>query len=182
MTEPPPPPPPPEPVDPTVPLPVEPAVPPPGPPPPPPLEEPPPPRGVWPWLLLLLLLVLVGLGALLFATHHHKKHTKTVAETRSVPVVVGLTKAAATAKVTQAGFNAQVRFAASAKPKDQVVAQAPQAGAKLSQGGTVALTVSSGPPKQGVPDVVGLKVADAIKRLQAAHLTSRQKVVFAREA
>ena len=161
----------------TLPLPPEP----PAPPPPALLEEPPPSRSVWPWLLLLLILVLVGLGVLLFATHHGK-HTRTVAATKPVPAVVGLTKTAATARVTQAGFNAQVRFAPSAKPKDQVIAQAPQPAARLSRGGTVALTVSSGPPKHGVPSVVGLEAAAAIKRLQAAHLGSREKLVFARAA
>src|SRR5437588_3279197 len=155
---------------------------PPGPPPPAPLEEPPPSRAVWPWLLLLLVLVLVGLGALLFATHHGKKQTTTVAATKPVPAVVGLTKTAATARVTQAGFDAQVRFAPSARPKNEVVAQAPQPGARLSRGGTVALTVSSGPPKQGVPDVTGQKVAAAIRRLRAAHLDSREQLVFARAA
>jgi serine/threonine-protein kinase len=185
MTEPPPLPPP-GPGDPTVPLPVEQPLeppPPPGPyPPGPPLEEPPPSRQLWPWLLLLLLLVLGGLAALLFATHHGKKHSTIAAATKPVPAVVGLTKQAATAKVTQAGFNAQIRFVPSAKPKNQVVAQAPQAGAKLSTGGAVSLTVSSGPPKQGVPNVVGLKAAAAIGRLQTAHLGSREQLVFASAA
>jgi eukaryotic-like serine/threonine-protein kinase len=175
MTEPPPPPPPPDPVDPTMPLPAGPP-----PPPPPPLEEPPPSRAVWPWLLLLLLLVLVGLGVLIFATRDGDK--KTTPTTRSVPRVVGLDKDAAVARLAQEGFESQVRRVASAKPKDRVTAQAPQPGARLSRGATVALTVSSGPPKQGVPDVVGLNVAAAVKRLQAAQLDSRQKVVFAREA
>jgi serine/threonine-protein kinase len=180
MVEPPPPPPPPGPGDPTEPLPVEPLLEPPLEPPPPPLPpEPPPGRAIWPWLLLLLLLVLVGLGALLFVTHHgHKKH----ATTKAVPAVVGLTKQAATTRLKQSGFVVQIRPVASSKPKDVVVAQAPQPGAKLSPGGLVALTVSAGPPKQGVPDVVGLKVSEAITRLRAAHLDSRQKIVFAREA
>ena len=168
--------PPPGPADPTAPIPLEP-VPPPG----PPLEEPPPSRAVWPWLLLLLVLVLLGLGLLILLTH--RGHEKSAAPaTKPVPSVVGLTKAAATARLTQLGFTEQIRLAPSAKPKDTVLAQAPQAGAKLSRGGVVALTVSNGPPKQGVPSVVGLKVATAIARLRAAHLDSRQKIVFARAA
>ena len=164
------------PADPTAPIPLEP-VPPPG----PPLEEPPPSRAVWPWLLLLLVLVLLGLGLLILLTH--RGHEKSAAPaTKPVPSVVGLTKAAATARLTQLGFTEQIRLAPSAKPKDTVLAQAPQAGAKLSRGGVVALTVSNGPPKQGVPSVVGLKVATAIARLRAAHLDSRQKIVFARAA
>jgi beta-lactam-binding protein with PASTA domain len=164
------------PADPTLPLPAAP------PPPGPPLEEPPPSRAVWPWLLLLLLLVLVGLGVLFFATHHHNKPVRTVAATKPVPAVVGLTKAAASQRLTQAGFDAQIRFAPSAKPKDVVFAQAPEAGARLSRGGAVAITVSSGPSKQGVPAVIGLKLDAATARLRAAHLESRQKGVFARAA
>ncbi|HEX6699446.1 MAG TPA: PASTA domain-containing protein [Gaiellaceae bacterium] len=174
------PPPPAGPADPTLPLPAAPPGPPPGPPP----GEPPPSRAVWPWLLLLLLvLVLIGLGALFFATHHdNNKATRTVAATKNVPAVVGFTKTGATQRLTQAGFEVQVRSAPSAKPKDRVIAQAPEAGAKLSRGGTVALTVSSGPPKQSVPDVVGMRVSEAIAKLKIAHLDSRQKVVFARAA
>ena len=99
--------------------------------------------------------------------------------TRVVPSVVSLPKALAVRRVTHAGFNAQVRFTASSSRKGMVLAQAPDAGARLSQGGTVALTVSAGKPKQGVPDVVGLPVATAVKRLQAAGLDSSQRVVFA---
>jgi len=150
---------------------------PPGPPPPPE----PPPRAIWPWLLALLILVLAGLAALFFATRDNGKKTTTAA-TRTVPRVVGFGKAAAVTRLEQFGFTVQIRPVPSAKPKDRVLAQAPEGGAKLSSGGLVALTVSSGPPKQGVPNVVGLKVSTAVKRLQAAHLDSRQKIVFAREA
>jgi eukaryotic-like serine/threonine-protein kinase len=182
MTEPPPAPPPGA-ADPTVPLPVEPVPPgpPPVPPPGPPLEEPPPSRAIWPWLLLLLVLVLLGLGLLILLTH--RDHNKSAAPTtKPVPSVVGLTKAAASARLTQLGFTVQVRLTPSAKPKDLVIAQAPQAGATLSRGGVVALNVSNGPPKAGVPNVVGLKVATAIAKLRAAHLDSQQKIVFARAA
>jgi serine/threonine-protein kinase len=164
--------------------------PPPGPPPvappdvPPPdpfAPEPPADRHVWPWLLALAIVVLGGLAALIiFATHHHhKKRTVTVVATRVVPSVVSLPKAIAVSRVTHAGFNAQVRFTASSSRKGMVVAQAPEGGARLSQGGTVALTVSVGKPKLGVPNVVGLPVATAVKRLQAAGLQSSQRVVFA---
>ena len=142
--------------------------------------EPPPERHLWPWLLALAIIVLGGLAALIVATHHHhKKRTVTVVATRVVPSVVSLPKAVAVRRVTHAGFNAQVRFTAGSSRKGMVVAQAPDAGARLSQGGTVALTISAGTPKQGVPDVVGLPVAAAVKRLQAAGLDSSQRVVFA---
>jgi beta-lactam-binding protein with PASTA domain len=169
----------------------------PGPPPPPPeappvappdvpppdpyAPEPPPERHVWPWLLALGILVLGGLTALIaFTTRdHHKKHTVTVAASRTVPSVVSLPKAIAVKRVTGAGFNAQIRFTPSAGEKGNVVAQAPEGGARLSQGGTVALTISAGKPKLGVPNVVGLPVANAVKKLQTAGLSFDQRVVFA---
>jgi beta-lactam-binding protein with PASTA domain len=92
---------------------------------------------------------------------------------------VSLPKAAAVKRVTQAGFNAQIRFAPSSSGKGMVVAQAPDGGARLSQGGTVALTVSAGKPKLAVPNVVGLPAATAVKKLKAAGLAWNQRVVFA---
>ena len=169
----------------------------PGPPPPPPdappvappdvpppgpyAPEPPPDRHLWPWLLALAIVVLGGLAALiLFSTRdHHKKRTVTVVATRTVPSVVSLPKAVAVKRVTQAGFNAQIRLAPSSSKKGMVVAQAPDGGARLSQGANVALTVSAGKPKLGVPNVVGLPVATAVKKLKAAGLGSNQRVVFA---
>jgi len=143
--------------------------------------EPPPDRHVWPWLLALGILVLGGLAALIFFTtrDHHKKHTTTVVATRSVPSVVRLSKAIAVQRVTGAGFNAQVRFTPSSTKKGMVVAQAPEGGARLSQGGTVALTISAGKPKLAAPNVVGLPVAKAVKKLKAASLGFDQRVVFA---
>src|SRR5207237_10486727 len=151
------------------------------PPPDPYAPEPPPDRHVWPWLLALGILVLGGLAALVVFARldHHKNHTVTVAATRTVPSVVSLPKAVAVKRVTGAGFNAQIRFTPSSTKKGSVVAQAPEGGARLSQGGTVALTVSAGKPKLGVPNVVGQPVATAVKRLQAAGLGSNQRVVFA---
>jgi beta-lactam-binding protein with PASTA domain len=169
----------------------------PGPPPPPPdappvappdvpppdpyAPEPPAERHLWPWLLALAIVVLGGLAALIvYATRDdHKKRTVTVVATPTVPSVVSLPKAVAVRRVTRAGFNAQVRFTPSSSRKGMVVTQAPEGGARLSQGGTVALTVSAGKPKLGVPNVVGLPVASAVKKLQAAGLGSNQRVVFA---
>ena len=142
--------------------------------------EPPPERHLWPWLLALAIVVLGGLAALFFATHHHHhKKTVTVVATPRVPSVVSLPRPVAVRRVTQAGFNAQIRFTPSSTKKGMVVAQAPEGGARLSRGGTVAVTISAGKPKLGVPNVVGLPVATAVKKLQAAGLGSNQRVVFA---
>jgi beta-lactam-binding protein with PASTA domain len=142
--------------------------------------EPPPDRHLWPWLLALAIVVLGGLAALIiFTTRDDHKKTVTVAATPTVPSVVSLPKAVAVKRVTGAGFNAQIRLTPSSTRKGMVVAQAPDGGTRLSQGGTVALTVSAGKPKLGVPDVVGLPVAKAVKKLKAAGLGWNQRVVFA---
>ena len=163
-----------------------PPVPPPEPPPtaPFPPEEPPAERELWPWLLALAIVVVGGIvaGIVVARHHHHKKRTVTVAATHLVPSVVSLPKVVAIKRVTGAGFEAQVRFASSSKRKGMVVAQAPQGDARLSQGGTVALTVSGGKPKLAAPNVVGMPIAVAVKRLQAAGLKSRQRVIFASAA
>jgi eukaryotic-like serine/threonine-protein kinase len=148
---------------------------------PPPPEEHPAERQVWPWLVALAIVVLAGIGVLVLLAirDDDKKPTTTVAATRAVPSVVTLPQAVAVRRVTRAGFDAQIRFAASPRPKGMVVAQAPEGGARLSQGGTVALTVSGGKPKLAAPNVVGLAVAAAVKRLQRMGLESRQRIVFA---
>jgi beta-lactam-binding protein with PASTA domain len=146
-----------------------------------PPEEPPPERELWPWLLALAIVVIGAIVAwIVVATHHHhKKRTVTVVATPVVPSVVSLPKVVAVKRVTAAGFEAQVRFASSSQRRGMVVAQAPQGGARLSQGGTVALTVSGGKPKLAAPEVVGMPIAVAVKRLQAAGLKSKQRVIFA---
>ena len=108
-----------------------------------------------------------------------KTRTTTVAVRGTVPSVLRLPKAVAIRRITRAGFDAEIRFTASSRPKGIVVAQAPAGGARLSQGGTVALTVSEGRPKLAAPDVVGLTVAAAVRRLKAAGLDSSQRVIFA---
>ena len=49
-----------------------------------------------------------------------------------------------------------------------VISQNPDTGATLSTGGVVELTVSTGPPGVEVPDVVGLRVREARKKLEEA--------------
>ena len=146
-----------------------------------PLEEPPPERELWPWLLALAIVVVGGLAALIvYATHrHHHKRTVTVVATRAVPSVVSLPRAVAVRRITASGFNAQIRLSPSRRPKGMVIAQAPEGGAKLSQGSAVALTVSGGKPKIVAPNLVGLSAATATKRLQAAGLRSTERLVFA---
>jgi eukaryotic-like serine/threonine-protein kinase len=141
--------------------------------PPPPPPAPPPPRPFWPWLLGLLILVLAGLLLLWLLSRNDNNKPATA----TVPSVVGLPQQAATGRLRAAGFNVQIRLVPSRRPKGVVISQAPQAGAILSRGSTVALSVSGGPPKTGVPDVVGLRAAEAVSKLDAAGLKVEQKTV-----
>jgi len=147
---------------------------PPGPPPPPP-AEPPPPREIWPWLLALLLVALAIVGGVLLLTHRGNGGPST----KRVPDVVGLAGRDAVRRLSADGFRSRIAAVNSSKPKDIVLSQAPQAGARLSKGGTVALTVSAGAAKVVVPTVTGATVASATRRIRAAHLVARQTPVSA---
>jgi beta-lactam-binding protein with PASTA domain len=132
------------------------------------VEQPPPRRPLlWPWLLLLLLLVAGGLAAAYFLTRDDGG-----SETR-VPDVVGEPLAGAIRELGQHGYPADVRERVSATGIGRVVAQEPDAGAKLDRGEQVAILVARGRMSVQVPKVVGLPVAKAFERLQAKGLRGR---------
>ena len=114
---------------------------------------------LWPWLLALLLLVLGGLGAYYYFSQ---------ADESTVPAVVGEPREAAEAMVREAGFEPRVDERENAKPRGLVFDQDPDGGTELEEGETVLLTVSSGPPRETVPDVVGMTTGEAIASLQSA--------------
>ncbi|MEU6662961.1 Stk1 family PASTA domain-containing Ser/Thr kinase [Streptomyces sp. NPDC046821] len=86
-----------------------------------------------------------------------------------VPDVTGETEEAAIADLQSAGLKPEIdtRQAYSDVDKGSVARQTPAAG-KLAEGDTVTLTISKGPPMLEVPDVVGMSVADAHKKLERA--------------
>lgn len=53
-------------------------------------------------------------------------------------------------------------------PEDTVISQSPDTGTSLGPGGTVTLTVSTGPPEVDVPDVVGMDIDEAVEELEDA--------------
>jgi beta-lactam-binding protein with PASTA domain len=147
------------------------------------VEEAPPPRRMpqlWPWLLALLVLVLAGLAAAYFLAQDDDEPAATTATVAQVevPVLVGLRQARAEELAREAGLEPEIERAASAKPAGVVFEQDPGAGDEAERGDAVLLRVSSGPPKETVPDVVGQPVGEAVEDLRAAGLGSKQVEAF----
>ena len=71
----------------------------------------------------------------------------------SVPNVIGTDLATAQQKLTDLGLQVAVQQQQSDKPANQVISQDPPEGSGLQKGDRIILTVSSGPPQVGVPDV-----------------------------
>jgi beta-lactam-binding protein with PASTA domain len=95
----------------------------------------------------------------------------------TVPPVVGLTEAAATATLSRLGFRLSVSRISSTKPKGTVVSQEPAAGTRAQKGSIVGLNVSTGqstsaPSATGVvvPKVVGLSQREAFTRIERVGL------------
>jgi beta-lactam-binding protein with PASTA domain len=132
---------------------------------------PPPPPRIWPWLLALLLLVVAGGVAYFLLTRQDDKTT--------MPRVVGLTEAQARARLADAELEVDVDRRQSNRPAGIVIAQTPGQGTQLDEGERVEITVSSGLTRVAVPNVRGLKEAQAQATLQAAGLKTKVERVFA---
>ena len=129
-----------------------------------------PPR-LWPWLLALLLLVIGGLAAYLLLARDEEKTV--------VPRVVDLTESQARARLAEAELEADVDRRPSNKKAGVVFAQSPGAGVQLNEGQTVEILVSSELVQVAVPNVIGLKEAEATQRLEDAKFNVKVEQVFA---
>jgi eukaryotic-like serine/threonine-protein kinase len=124
-------------------------------------------RGPSPWLWVLVaavVLALVAGGIALVSTSRSSGPS-------SVPNLVGLSLAQATAQLRQDGLVlGSVTKEASAKPAGQVLSTNPGVGQPVSAGGTVDLAVSDGSlaVQVALPNVVGKLLPDAIAALQQA--------------
>jgi beta-lactam-binding protein with PASTA domain len=121
------------------------------------------PPTIWPWLLALLLLVLAGLGAYLFFTQQDET---------TVPAVTGQPQEQAEGEVREAGLEPETTSQESTRPQGIVLAQSPDAGEEVEEGSSVRLVVSTGPPRNTVPNVVGQTEAEAVDALTAASFES----------
>jgi beta-lactam-binding protein with PASTA domain/predicted Ser/Thr protein kinase len=88
-----------------------------------------------------------------------------------VPGVVGQDEDVARGALEDAGLKVSRTLTTSDAPKGQVTAQDPAAGTSVDKGSRVTLTVSKGPEKVAVPDVVGQDKADARATLRDAGFT-----------
>jgi eukaryotic-like serine/threonine-protein kinase len=142
-------------------------------------HTPPPPRRplLWPWLLLLLLLVGTGIGLAYFLTRDDDESSSD-----RVPAVVGLREADAVERLRADGYPADIRRAVNPAQVGKVIRQIPSAGTGQEPGKTVVIIVARRPNTVDVPRVVGLDVAEAFERVQAAGLRARSMELFARQA
>jgi beta-lactam-binding protein with PASTA domain len=90
----------------------------------------------------------------------------------AVPNVAGMTQAAATTSITDAGVVVgTITMASSATvPAGSVISESPAAATMVGSGSPVDLTVSSGPAQVAVPNVVGMTQAAATSAITAAGL------------
>jgi serine/threonine-protein kinase len=96
-------------------------------------------------------------------------------ETVSVPYVIGKTEAEAKSLITARGLDPVVQQVPDDEaPKGQVFDQDPKRDTKLPKGATVRLSVSAGPSKVVVPDVVGATTESATQTLALSNLSVSQ--------
>jgi beta-lactam-binding protein with PASTA domain len=89
----------------------------------------------------------------------------------TVPDVTGLSRDSAEARLRQEGLEVAVEEQESDVPEGDVVSQSPGAGARVTRGDRVTITVSTGRPQVDVPDVVGMSEERAILTLNGAELS-----------
>lgn len=88
-----------------------------------------------------------------------------------VPDVVGMKSQEAVTAMKDAGFMPFIDKVTASVPTDTVVSQSVGAGTKLAKGTTVYLRVSFGGTSMEIPDVTGMNLDDAVKKLQDMGLT-----------
>jgi eukaryotic-like serine/threonine-protein kinase len=91
----------------------------------------------------------------------------------AVPDVVGLSRESAEDTISDAGLSpGQIGEQESSEPEGEVIAQDPGAGSEVERDTTVDLTVSTGIETVNVPNVIGLRGADAAAQLRADGLVA----------
>jgi len=127
---------------------------------------------------LIALLVLLAVGFLVFRLLSAPGTTTTVTQV-TVPSFIGKTLPDAQALAAQTGLavNSASSVPASGANLNTVVGQDPPAGTKIDKGGTVNLTIATGPGTVAVPDIRGQTEQEAFNLLAAAGLQIGTKTV-----
>jgi serine/threonine-protein kinase len=143
-----------------------------------PYDEPPRKRRRWvPWLLVLLLLAAAAFAG--WWVYSQIQEQLEASEPVAVPLVEGLEREQAIGVLERAGLQAEVEEQASSDVEPNIViSQSPEEGARIAQGETVTIVVSTGPRLVQVPRVVGLTFEEAIEVLEDAGLDWRRVNVF----
>jgi eukaryotic-like serine/threonine-protein kinase len=172
--------------------------------PPPPPAAPPPDRRIGAGMLLALgALALVAAGIVIawLLTHRNDKNqTTTVIVTTnggtrsntvrsntvlppkvSVPRLVGLKEQQALVRLGQVGLRPKEVFRPTKQRKGVVVSQKPQEASELRRGGKVTLVIDSGAPKVAMPDLTGMSLAAAQRKVDALGLQSTKTTVTSTE-
>jgi serine/threonine-protein kinase len=144
-----------------------------------PYDGPPRKRRRWvPWLLVLLLLAAAAFAG--WWVYSQIQEQLEASEPVAVPLVEGLQREQAIGVIERAGLEAEVQEEASSEVEQNVViSQSPEEGARIAQGETVTIVVSTGPRLVQVPRVVGLTFEEAVEVLEDAGLDWRRQDVFA---
>ena len=97
----------------------------------------------------------------------------------TVPALSGLSASAAKSAIEDLGLVAAPTDAYSdTVAEGQVISQQTREGSTLHRGDSVAYTVSKGPEKVAIPDVVGLQREEARSRLESAGFTVKEEAVL----
>jgi beta-lactam-binding protein with PASTA domain len=104
----------------------------------------------------------------------------------TVDDVEGLPLARARAQLEKDGLRVEMKRTPSARPRGEVLSQAPEAGTGVAKGAVVALVVSAGPKKPSpavmdVPGVVGLSASDAVVAIRDAGFEAEIRLVESSE-
>jgi eukaryotic-like serine/threonine-protein kinase len=134
-------------------------------------------RPLWPWLLALLLLVAAGIGGWYAFTELREELN--AAKPVAVPFVEGMVEPLAVSRIVDADLHPRVRRLPNADVVEgRVYDQMPDGGEKLDRGNTVVILVSLGPPKVGVPELIGEPVDEAQQALRKRGLKPKIVEIF----
>src|SRR5688500_6319443 len=132
-------------------------------------DEPPRRRSIWPWLLGIGLVALALVGG--WFAWQEVQSQLSAAKPVAVPDVVGVQERLAVREINDAGLKVlPVREPNADVPVGQVFDQDPEPGDRTERGNFVTITVSTGPRKVDVPNVVGQSRDTAVSNLTAAGL------------